>query len=91
MSNLDKMEGAAKRFMSAAEEALEQNHPLLRIFSGLMMVFYVDEPTLEWIDIAMRPWFSDAENVSERQEAEIVFAVMWLSRAAQLKRSAKAV
>ena len=83
---MDKLERIAQQFQEAAWSELGQKHPLPRLFAGLMMVYYAD-PTgksdLQWLELAMRPWFDDAEGKLTQQETEMIAALMWLMIAAK--------
>lgn len=54
------------------------------------MGYYTDEADLQWVDIAMRPWFEDSEKKSEAQEREILRSLMWILAAAQARKAMKA-
>ena len=76
---MNRLERKAQDFIEEAWATLGDDHPLPAIFSGLMLAYYADESDLRWIEIAMRPWFADAERKSAKQEQEIVLAMLWLS------------
>lgn len=80
-----RLEDSAQQFQRAIESTIGQHSPLARLFSGLMMVYWTDEADLQWVEIAMRPWFEDSAAKSENHEREIIFNVLWLCVAAQAK------
>lgn len=86
---MDELEKAAQSFIETAWAQLGQNHPLPRLFAGLMLVYYADESDLQWVEIGMRPWFEDSEKKQALQEREIIIGLMWILTAAQARKAMK--